>query len=578
MTDFETILSKSTRLLDQETPPAGELRRLSVELDDLINSPEYQNLTPEDHSQVQKLLQNLRSRIRGGEQTAVPLPNHMPLVQETASNGSAPAAPRNEERQHNSYAQESMEEAEKLFYSGHYSDAIKVYDQVLTIEPDWERAKQHRIEAEGYLRTGHIPAVALPAEAATAFSKAQSAARLGRFQDAMGMLMRAQNILQQFGIQRWQEGQEFEQKLQQNIDAENVYNEGMQLFSQGQLDEGIDKVDTAAQVTGLPRYGERLQTLLKERDQIENNIEALSAPMLEPKTVSQARSILDGLVLKYGLNPTLQRLKSQVEAAIPRVVAPLKDQIQALKTQAARAQTIESARNRAQQARQLIDTVRSQGYWDEEMDRLQNEVDKLLQDQTRYSDQLEQARTVLEANRSWPSAAARMSVDLRTRYPNDPDVVELNRSLGRYNNSILGIKILSGILGAALIIFLLWLGFRQVRASILAMAPTPTPTMTATATGTATPRPSLTPSLTPTLTSTPTVTPTPLTAIVARKIWLHTGCYEEFNAMVQIPMGASVNLLPAERRFDSLARECLLVEYHGPTQTSIGWMLISDLR
>ncbi|HMD90827.1 MAG TPA: hypothetical protein VKF38_16850 [Anaerolineaceae bacterium] len=576
MTDFETLLSKSTRLLDQETPPVGELRRLSVELDDLINSPEYQNLSVEDHSQVQSLLQNLRSRLRGGEQVLVPLPNQMPMVQEVG--GAAPSATRNEERQHNSYAQESMEEAEKLFYSGHYSDAIKVYDQVLTIEPDWERAKQHRIEAEGYLRTGHIPAVALPAEAATAFSKAQSAARLGRFQDAMGMLMRAQNILQQFGIQRWQEGQEFEQKLQQNIDAENVYNEGMQLFSQGQLDEGIDKVDTAAQVTGLPRYSERLQTLLKERDQIENSIEALNAPILEPKTVSQARSVLDGLVLKYGLNPTLQRLKSQIDAAIPRVVAPLKDQIQSLKTQAARAQTIESARNRAQQARQLIDTVRSQGYWDEEMDRLQGEVDKLIQDQSRYADQLEQARTVLEANRSWPSAAARMSVDLRARYPNDPDVVELNRSLGTYNNTILGIKILAGIVGVALVIFLLWMGFRQVRAGLLAMAPTSTPTLTATATGTATPRPSLTPSLTPTMTSTPTVTPTPLSAIVARKIWLHTGCYEEFNAIVQIPMGASVNLLPAERRFDSLARECLLVEYHGPTQTTIGWMLIADLR
>jgi tetratricopeptide (TPR) repeat protein len=200
MTDFETLLSKSTRLLDQEAPPAGELRRLSVELDDLINSPEYQNLTAEDHSQVQKLLQDLRSRIRGGEQTAVPSPNHMPVLQEVGI--SVPTAPRPDERQHNSYAQDSMEEAEKLFYSGHYSEAIKLYDQVLTIEPDWERSKQHRIEAEGYLRTGHIPAVALPAEAATTFSKAQSAARLGRFQDAMSMLMRAQNILQQFGIQR----------------------------------------------------------------------------------------------------------------------------------------------------------------------------------------------------------------------------------------------------------------------------------------------------------------------------------------------------------------------------------------
>ena len=34
------------------------------------------------------------------------------------------------------------------------------------------------------------------------------------------------------------------------------------LFAQGQLDEGIERVDTAAQATGLPRYAERLQTMI----------------------------------------------------------------------------------------------------------------------------------------------------------------------------------------------------------------------------------------------------------------------------------------------------------------------------
>ena len=86
-----------------------------------------------------------------------------------------------------------MTEAEKLFYGGRYAEAIKLYDQVLQIEPDWDRARQHRSESENYLRTGYIPSVALPAEAATAFGKAQSAARLGRYQEAMTLLNRAQN-------------------------------------------------------------------------------------------------------------------------------------------------------------------------------------------------------------------------------------------------------------------------------------------------------------------------------------------------------------------------------------------------
>ena len=575
MTDIETLLDKTNRLLGLEAPPVGELRRLSVELDDLINSSEFQTLDVAVRGQIQKLLQDLRGRIRGNDQSAVPVPNNLPSLGEASF---TPAKPRTEERQHNPFAQESMEEAEKLFYSGRYNEAIKLYDQVLTIEPDWDRARQHRSEAEGYLRSGHIPAVALPAEAATAFSKAQSAARLGRYQDAMGMLMRAQNILQQFGIQRWQEGQEFEQKLQQNIDAENVYNEGLQLFAQGLIDEGIDKVDSAAQVTGLPRYSDRLQTLLKERETIESSQEALNSATPDPKAVAQAKSALDGLVLKYGQNPTLQRLKSQLDAAIPRVIEPLMEQIQGLKTQAVRAQTIEAARNRARQARQLIDQAKSLSYSDEALLQLQNEVDKTLQDLTRYEDQLDQARLIVDANRSWPAAAVRMSSDLRTRYPNDPGVLELNQSLSPYNNVILGIKIGLGVIAAGIVLFFIWMGFMQVKSYVISLTPTATPTATETPTPSETPRPTSTATPTPRPTGTPTITPTPLTATIARKIWARNGCYEEFTAISQIPEGGTVHLLPAERRFDTLSRECLLVEYVGQTQTIIGWILIADLK
>ncbi len=576
MDNHDDLLSRADRLLEQEQPPTGELRRLSVDLDDLINSPNFQQLDADARSQVQKRFQEVRARLRGGEQQTVPLPDAMPPLPET--NHTASVRTRVEERQHNPYAQESMEEAEKLFYGGRYADAIRLYDQVLTVEPDWDRARQHRGEAEGYLRTGYIPAVALPAEAASAFGKAQSAARLGRYQDAMALLMRAQNILQQYGIQRWQEGTEFEQKLQQNIDAENVYNEGMQLFAQGQLDEGIDRVETAAQATGLPRYTERMQTMLKERDQIRQSIEALNATVLDPKEVAQAKSSLDSLVLKYGQNPVLQQLRGQLEAAAPRIAAPLKDQVQSLKTQAMRAQTIEAARNRARQARQTIDQIRGLGYSGEDLDSLQNDVEKSLTEIARYEDQLDQARAVLDANRSWPAAAARLSADLRARYPNDPGVIELNRSLSPYNNTILGLKIGAGVLAAAVVFLLLWLGVNQVRAYIISLTPTATPTPTATATATRTPAPSPTATYTPQPTETPTITPTPLTAVVSRRVWARNGCYEEFTAIAQIPEGGVVRLLPVERRFDTLSRECLFVEYVGETRTINGWILIADLQ
>lgn len=576
MEHFDDLLSRVDRLLEQSSPSVGELRRLSVDLDDLIHSPEFQKLDADQRNAIQKRFQDVRARLRGGEMVEVPLPNLMPPLPGTENK--APSRTHTEERQHNPLAQETMEEAEKLFYGGRYADAIRLYDQVLTIEPDWDRARQHRSEAENYLRTGHIPAVALPAEAASAFGKAQSAARLGRYQDAMALLMRAQNILKQYGIQRWQEGSEFEQKLQQNIDAENVFNEGLQWFAQGQLDEGIDRVEAAAQATGLPRYTERLQTMLKEREQIQQSIEALNATALDPRAVAQAKSTLDSLSLKYGQNPVLMQLRSQLETAAPRIAAPLKEQARSLKTQALRAQTIEAARNRARQARQIIDQIRSLGYNGEDLDDLQEEVEKTLTEIARYEDQLEQARSVLDANRTWPAAAARLSADLRARYPNDPGVIELNRALAPYNNAILGLKIGAGLLAVAVFFLLIVLGANQVRAYIISLTPTATPTPTATATPTRTPSPSPTSTSTPRPTDTPTMTPTPLTATVTRKVWARNGCYEEYTAIAQIPEGGVVRLLPAERRFDALSRECLLVEYVGETRTIIGWILIADIQ
>lgn len=574
MIDPEPLFSKASRLLEQQPPPTADLRRLMVEADDLINSADFNGLDAEAKNRARKLYQDLRGRLRGGDQQSVALSPDLPPLPTVSTPMTQPGV---EERPRNPFAVQQMEEAEKLFYGGRYADSIKLYDQVLTIEPSWDRARQHRGEAEGYLRTGYIPAVALPAEAATAFGKAQSAARLGRYQNAMALLMRSQNILQQYGIQRWLEGTEFEQKLQQSIDAENVYAEGIQLFAQGQLDEGIERVETAAQATGMPRYAERLQTMMNERTQIQASAEALSASLPDLKAVAQAKTALDTLAIKYGENPTVQKLKARLDHALPRVIAPIKEQAAALKSQAVRAQTLDSARQKARQARQLIDQAKGLGAGDEELDRLQSDIEKVQQDLLRYEDLLEQSRAVLDANRSWPAGAARISSDLRNRYPNDPDVMELNQGLAPYNNTLLGIRIGAAALGLIIVALLVWLGFRQVQGYIISLTPTatPTPTATATFTPTATPNPSAT--ATPRPTSTPTITPTPLNAKVARQIWVRNGCYEEFTAIAQIPEGGLVRLLPTERRFDTLSRECLFVEYVGETRTIIGWILIADL-
>lgn len=582
MADLETLQAEAKRLAEQEPPALPEIRKLMVEFDEFFNSVDFQTLEREQRTQVQALYKELRARVRGadagGAQPATAGAFAGADTMAAAGNGgNGNGAPVGRVREHHPQAEQHMSEGEKLFYSGHYAEAIKEYDQVLQIEPDWDRARQHRSESENYLRTGYIPSVALPAEAATAFGKAQSAARLGRYTDAMTLLNKAQNTLREMGIQRWSEGQEFEQKLQQNIDAEIVYDEGVKLFSQGLFDEGIDRVETAARATGLPRYNDRVQSMRQVKEQLRQATEILNATTPVPKAVARAKNILDGMMLEYGENPTLVRLHTRLELTIPKVLQPLKEQVRTMKSQAARSQTIESAQSKLVQARQVLDQIRSLEPADDELQTLQDEIDSQARDVQRYQEELQQANVILNTNRSWPAAASRMSQELRSRYPNDPGVIELDKALSGYHTSWLGIKIGVGVAGVIILGLLLWLGFNGVQAYIVSLTPTVTPTPTATATPTRTPNPTATATMTPRPTDTPMPTPTPLTGSLARQVWVRTGCYENFDAITRIPEGGIVRFLPTERRFDPFNRECVFVEYTGETRTVIGWVLLMDL-
>ena len=89
---------------------------------------------------------------------------------------------------HDPEAESLMDQAEEAFYKGNYQSAISLYEKVLQLEPGWVRAQEHHSEAEDYLRTGNIPSVALPPEAGKAYGKAQSAARVFRYQVALNYL------------------------------------------------------------------------------------------------------------------------------------------------------------------------------------------------------------------------------------------------------------------------------------------------------------------------------------------------------------------------------------------------------
>ncbi len=573
---FNELSEILAALFQQDTPPAAELRKALLEMEDFLASDDFAGLSAEERSQAQDWRRELKNRLRLVEEHSGPPANGALSAGfdpgEASAVGATPARPRNP------LAEQQMEEAEKLFYAGRYVEAVQQFDRVLQLEPNWDRARQHRTEAENYLRTGYIPPVALPSEAASAFGKAQSAARVGRYHDALAMLNRAQSVMRDMGIQRWQEGLEFEQKLQENIDAENAYTDGMQLFEAGKLDEAIERVETAARATGLPKYADRALALRKIKETARQINETLSAPTIEPKMVTQAKADLDLLFAEHGENPALMRLKSRLESAIPRAIGPLQDAARQLKAQAERAATLDEALYLGKQAKTQLDQIRNLAGLDEDLDRLQNEADRLLRDVARYQDELAAANASLELHKSWPSEAEKLSQEVRQRYPNDPGVARLERSLAsfRLRRSLTFAGL--GLIGMLVVGAIIWLGVRRFQAYQVSLTPTATATATITptptATGTWTPTPSLTP--TPTLTFTPS--PTPAAGLAMRDIWARAGCYEGYTAIGRVPMGGPLRFLPGtERRFDDFNRECVLIEYNGQGKSVIGWVLIMDI-
>lgn len=578
MIELESLIEQANSLLQNPAPDLADLRAVLLDIEESINSPEYEQLSVAQMDQLQSARKRLRSRLRSKSGTEQPDNQQKSAVGQAGSFDSGQeSAPRPQTKRRDKSTEDQMEEAEKLFYGGRYAEAIKLFDRVLDIEPTWERARQHRSESEEYMRTGYIPPVALPAEAASSFGKAQSAARVGRYQDALALLSRAQSVLRELGIHRWQEGLEFEQKLQENIDAEKAYQEGINYFEDGQLDEAIERIEAAAQMTSVPRYKEKAQELRQVKNTIRSIHENLSMPGSDASRVAQGKSDLDLLFAQYGENPSLYKVRARLESTVPRVISPLIDQAKVLKAQAERAATIEESLALAQGAKKNIDQIRDLGGMDENADRLRDETDQLLREIQRYENELTLANSAYQSRKNWPSQAARLSETVRQKYPDDPRVAQLNRSLSKFFVTRTFVRIGVTIIGILLIISIGVIVNNRVQGYFVSLTPTATFTATHTLTPTSTSTVTPTPTITPTPTATITPTPTPVAGITLRDIWARSGCYEGFNAIGRIPAESVVNFLPSERRFDSFNRECVLVEYSGEQNSVIGWVLLIDL-
>lgn len=483
---------------------------------------------------------------------------------------------------HDPEAEQMMDEAEEAFYKGNYQTAIPLYEKVIQMEPSWSRAQEHRSEAEEYLRSGNIPSVALPPEAGKAYGKAQSAARVFRYQVALNYLDEAFDHLEDAGIKRWREGEELRHDLENQMQAYDVFNDGQNLLIQGDLIAALGKLQTAASAVAIPEYIDKAAEVRADLNLINSVGDLVSmSGKIPPSKLAEAKGVLERIRMKYGEISQISRLGNKLDMLIPATIQSLLDNTQRLKKETEESPTVANAHQRIAAARENLDLLRQLDAYDAQSLTLENDISNLETIVTDHEDAITRAEEALtNGNKFFAFDAFMISRKVRRRFPQDPRVIELKKGLSlSYTVTIIG-----GIIGLILVGILISAGWRAVSQSIDSRNLARTPTVTRTPTITLTPTQTSTPTITPTPTvyhsPTPTETPTPtpvIDLIATRPIYARNGCYEGYSATGLIPDGVRVRLLSMpERVFDQTNRECVLVE--AQAVGIIGYVWRIDLR
>ena len=295
------LVEEIIEALDEQPHDLEKLEGLLQEAKDLIRTPIFSQADFDDQDALENARRDLEDAIA--------------RLRQDPREGAGEEA--STESTHVSEAERLMNEAERAFYAGKYLEAIGKYEKVLALEPDWPRAKNHKAQVEEYLNSGHLPAHALPPEAAVLFGKAQSALNVQSYDRASDYWEKAKVILEEAGIHNFKDGQEFERQLNQELEARDAYQEGLKLLEQGEWDEALNKIQAAASLAPLPLYKEKAEELKETRRKIREIRQTLTARPLLTEMVPGAADDLNILVTIYEKNPEIQRLQELWQATYP---------------------------------------------------------------------------------------------------------------------------------------------------------------------------------------------------------------------------------------------------------------------
>jgi tetratricopeptide (TPR) repeat protein len=566
---IDQLVDEITAAIQAEPPSLEELERFLTEAKDMMEGPIYKQETIELQNVLRDAKRDLEKKI-----SELKTPPHLEgekfideqgIPQDSFGKDNSPTPV------HNSEAEALMNKGESAFYAGKYQEATGYYENVLKLEPKWDRAIKHKDEAQEYLRSGHIPSDLLPQEVAILFGKAQSAIKILNLKRARDMLEEAKEILKAQEIHRWKDGLKFEEELNNIEDAEEAYGRGLEEFSNGNIEEAINIIQSAADLSGLPKYKDRANEYREVNEQISQIRQKIFARPLTPELVLQASAELSKLQAKYGANSLLQRMHTQQTVAMNQVTGQLYDQVRKSIKEAENTDSISDRQRTLEDSGEFLKTLRDVGIDDDIIKKLSREEGRIVDLKgkvERSANTLNQAQNASSSRKYWN--AWKLLREVRNDFPRDSEVEKLGQKLSWIDKLRTGGFVLLGIFTLLIFVMVIKMGLNGWRIYTISLTPSPTPTATFTPTST----PTLIP--TATITNTPPPPPTPITLRTNRKVKARNGCYEETLVVGEIPEGASVRLLPIERRFDYVNRECVLVELSGDVPVT-GWVLLADL-
>jgi tetratricopeptide (TPR) repeat protein len=389
-----------------------DLNRLSQESNDMIASLYYEHQDSDQQNLLRDAKRDLESKINDVEESQFDEINEDLLPSDDK-------------------AEFWMNRAETAFYAGRYFEAINLYDEVLRIEPNWERARQHKKQAVEYLQTGHIPLFALPPDVAIFFGKAQSAVRVMNLHRAREFFDKAKQMLREQGISRWEDGQKFENELNKIEEAEIVYKKGLENFKQGNLIESINIVQSAADLTGNPLYKDKVAEWQQIREKVALISQKLNTEPIIPKLILQAISDLDNLISQHGKNRYFQSLDRQRQIIVPLAIDHLIENIYRSLVGAENSQSISYAEALLETAQSNFQLLQNFGVTSDEIEqRLLTEEQrrKKVDESIQLAQELTQQVHIAKESGKFDVAQA-VYQELENIFPRDPTVIRLGQEL-----------------------------------------------------------------------------------------------------------------------------------------------------